>query len=68
MASCLSNGNVHPNHELSNVLLCVQELPAIRPELEREPAVGEDAVAKIRDLVLRSAKPKERYWFGVSKL
>ena len=67
MASCLSNGNVHPDHELPNVLLCVQELPAVWPELERHKSVGEEAVAKIREFVLRSAEPNERYRFGVRK-
>ena len=58
IGSCLSNGSVHPDHELPDVLLCVKELPAVRPELEREPAVGEETVAKIREFVLRSAEPK----------
>ena len=61
---CLSNGNVHPDHELPNVLLCVQELPAVRPELERHKVVVV-GITKIREFILRSAEPKDRYRFGV---
>ena len=64
---CLSNGNVHPDHELPNVLLCVQELPAVRPELERHKVVVV-GITKIREFILRSAEPKERYRFGVRKV
>ena len=41
---------------MSNVLLCVQELPAVRPKLECEAAI-EDAIAKIRLAVLLPGEP-----------
>ena len=64
IGSCLSNWSVHPDHELPDVLLCVQELPAVRPELERHKVVVV-GITKIREFILRSGEPKERYRFGV---
>ena len=63
----LSNGHVNPDHEPPNVLLSVQELPAVRPELEHHKVVVM-GVAKIREFALRSAEPKERYRVGVRKV
>ena len=62
----LSNGIVHPNHELPDVLRSVQELPAIRPELERQVKI-EDTIAKIRDIVLLSGESNAS-WHLVIKI
>ena len=56
----LSNGSVHPDHELPDVLLSVQKLSAVRAELECQVKI-EDAIAKIRDIVLLSGEPNESW-------
>ena len=66
IGSCLSNGSVHRDHELPDVLRSVQELPAIRPELERQVKI-EYTIAKIRDIVLLPGE-SNACWHHVTKV
>ena len=62
----LSKGHVNPDHEPPNVLLSVQELPAVRSELDRQVKI-EDAIAKIRLVILLPGE-SNACWHHVTKV